>query len=167
MRTLKSIFLAALIVCGGAKAGSIKNIYIDGHSDIHIVNMKGLDSRITRSGRNFNPQLSANGSVAAWLVSRNRIHNGVGEPTSSELSIFINGKIRTIRCEPFIRDYWFRKKGQQVAIDCGGLHFSGREILFDTRTLEVVESFDQAVLPSEKRPAWSHSSEAYEADVGP
>lgn len=164
MNAFINSLLIACVVCGNAEAESIKNIYIDGHHNIHIIDNQGKNSRITSDNRNSNPKISADGSTAAWLVS-GRVTRSNEESSPSELAIYKNGKIRLIRCEPFIRDYWFLKKGEQVAIDCGGLHFSGQEILFDTNTLKMMESFEQAIIPSDKRPSWSHSSDSYQPDI--
>jgi len=77
-------------------------------------------------------------------------------PESEELAIYHRGKITSIKCSPFIRDYWFWKNGRQVAIDCGGRHFAGREILYDIENLKEISSFDQNKVLLEKRPDWSN-----------
>jgi hypothetical protein len=51
---------------------------------------------------------------------------------------------------------WFLRDGNQVAIDCGGKHFAGREILYDTRTGKELASFDEADVPMNQRPQWSN-----------
>jgi hypothetical protein len=76
-------------------------------------------------------------------------------PSSEELMIYRSGKIRSIKCTPLIRDYWFWMNGSQIAIDCGGRHFAGHETLYDTKTMRELSSFDEAEVPLEKRPNWS------------
>jgi hypothetical protein len=52
--------------------------------------------------------------------------------------------------------------GNRIAIDCGGLHFAGREILYDVKTLKELDSFDQMTVPTNKRPTWSLSSDNFD-----
>ena len=63
----------------------------------------------------------------------------------------------------FIREFWFWKDGSRIAIDCGGSHFAGRELLYDSATLKQLDSFDQAVVPLGKRPEWSSSRDTRSA----
>lgn len=51
-----------------------------------------------------------------------------------------------------------------IGIDCGGLHFAGREILYDTATLKQVDSVDEATVPVKERPDWSYSSPDFSGD---
>ncbi|NVM78192.1 hypothetical protein FHW83_004016 [Duganella sp. SG902] len=88
---------------------------------------------------------SPDGKSAAWQVK------------DDEIRLYRNGETRSLKCGPFIREFWFWKDGSQIAIDCGGSHFAGREILYDSATLKQLDSFDQAVVPLEKRPEWSSS----------
>lgn len=113
--------------------------------------------QITNKGNSAELKLAPDNETVAWLVINNWIAEGYIKPGSEELVIYRGGKINSIKCSPFIRDYWFWKDGRQVAIDCGGRHFAGREILYDAATLKEVSSFDQNDIPMEKRPNWSNS----------
>ena len=92
---------------------------------------------------------------AAWLVLNSWIAEGDTEPGASQLAIYRDGQLRDIKCEPFIRDYWFWMQGKQVAIDCGGRHFAGTQSLFDIDTLLMIDSFFQPDIPEDRRPVWS------------
>lgn len=96
-------------------------------------------------------RLSADAHSVAWLP------RDAAQPDAETNALFMrrDGVTRTIRCEPVIRDFWFVDGARRIAIDCGGRHFAGREILYDTVTLKVLESFDQAKVPSSARPAWA------------
>jgi hypothetical protein len=78
---------------------------------------------------------------------------------SEELLIYRDGETASLKCTPFIRDYWFWQNGGQVAMDCGGRRFAGHEILYDTRTLKELARFDQAEVPPGKRPDWSNGDD--------
>jgi len=145
------IFITAT---AAAQSDDIKKVFIDEKNNVQIVDASGIHRQITRSGNARSLKIAPNNTVA-WLVMNNWIADGDTQPQSEELKIYSNGKIRSIKCSMFIRDHWFWKNGNQIAIDCGGRHFAGWEYLYDTKTLRVIESFDQADIPSEKRPAWS------------
>jgi hypothetical protein len=40
-------------------------------------------------------------------------------------------------------------------VECGGLHFAGREALYSSASLQKLAEFDQAALDPEHRPGWS------------
>ena len=86
----------------------------------------------------------------------NWVAEGDDGPGSEELVIYQSGKISSLECHPFIRDYWFRKNGSQIAIDCGGRHFAGTETLYDIKTARKISSFYEGDVPLEKRPDWSN-----------
>lgn len=88
---------------------------------------------------------SPDGKTAVWQVK------------DDEVRLYRNGRTRSIKCGPFIREFWFWQDGARIAIDCGGSHFAGREILYDSATLKQLDSFDQAEVPLERRPEWSSS----------
>lgn len=52
------------------------------------------------------------------------------------------------------------KRIEQIAYDCGGMHFAGNEVLFDTRTLKEIAHFHQGDVDLDKRPAWSSDKDA-------
>lgn len=92
--------------------------------------------------------ISPNGHVRAW---RPASQDGL----SNSIMVAQSGQVRRLRCEPFIRDFWFVGAGNMIAIDCGGAHFAGREQLFATTSLRKLAEFDQAAVPLSLRPAWS------------
>jgi hypothetical protein len=153
-----------LLLAGGqfVAASGLNRLYIDEAQNVHVVTKAGKDVRVSKGGGATKATLSPDGETAAWLVSPARPAEGEAEAGTSELAIYRSGRMRTIRCEPFIRDYWFWRKGSRVAIDCGGAHFAGREILYDAKTLKRLDSFEQAMVPTDKRPAWSASSDQFD-----
>ena len=155
---------AALALSAQARAAALKDAYVDDGGNVHVVTAAGKDLRVAQGARASNARLSADGNSAAWMVMAAAPAQGETETGSSEVRVYRDGKSRAIRCEPFIRDFWFWKKGSRIAIDCGGSHFAGREILYDAKSLKQLESFDQADVPVEKRPDWSSSSDRYQED---
>lgn len=155
------IIFAALVISIDCLAEplSFEKVYVDIHKNVHIVTSAAKDIRLAHSGNGSKASLSPDGKTAAWLVN-NTVSTSEGlSPSASELKIFRNARMRSIRCEPFIRDYWFWRKGRNIAIDCGSLHFAGSEILYDIASAKEIERFDQATVPPEKRPQWSMSSD--------
>lgn len=96
-------------------------------------------------------QVSGDAGSVAWLP------RDAARPDAETDKLFLRsgGVTRTINCEPVIRDFWFVDGARRIAIDCGGRHFAGREILYDAVTLKVVDSFDQAEVPQSARPVWA------------
>lgn len=139
-----------------ANAEKLKRAYLDNKQNVHIVTARDHHAQLTHKGNSAELKLAPDNETLAWLVMNNWTAEGDIGPGSEELAIYRNGKIGSIKCSPFIRDFWFWKKGSQVVIDCGGRHFAGREILYDTTTLQEVSRFDQNDVPLEKRPDWSN-----------
>jgi hypothetical protein len=123
------------------------------------VNTLGHDLQITKTGDATSLKIATNNEIAAWLVMNKWIAEGDTEPQSEELKIYQNWVVKSIKCSLFIRDFWFWLNGNKIAIDCGGRHFAGWEILYDTKSLKKIASFDQNEVPSEKRPDWSRVDE--------
>jgi len=73
----------------------------------------------------------------------------------SNLKLYYEGKIRTIPGGPLVRDFWFVDDGTKIAVDIGGLHFAGTEILYSVGTGERLDEVKQWGTPYEKRPQWS------------
>jgi hypothetical protein len=142
----------------------LNRVYLDNSQNVHIVTSSGKDLKLTTTGHRAKPKLAPDGKTAAWVVNHTWVAPGENEPGSSELEIYRQGKTRSIKCEPFIREFWFWQKGRGVAIDCGGSHFAGHEILYDVRTLKELDSFDQAGIPVDKRPSWSISSDQFDSE---
>lgn len=160
----KLIVFSVLVVNLHAQAEAVKSVTVDKAGNIRLVTAAGKSLSIANNGKASEPQVSPDGESAAWLYRGERPQEGEITWGSSELRIYRDGKTRTIRCLPFIREFWYWKKGSRIAIDCGGSHFAGREILYDAKSLKQLESFDQADVPVEKRPEWSNSSDRYKPD---
>lgn len=156
-RFLCSLILALLANYSGAE--ELKNIYLDQKNNVHLLTQKGEHRQLTHKGNASTPKLARDNETAAWLKLNAWTAEGDDKPGSEELVIYRNGKSASIKCTPFIRDYWFWQNGSQIAIDCGGRRFAGREILYDVRTLKELAHFDQAEVPLEKRPDWSNSDD--------
>lgn len=152
-------FLCCLTVATASNsinAEKLKRVYLDDKQNVHVVTARNQHTQITNKGNSTELKLAPDNETVAWLVINNWIAEGDIKPGSEELIIYRDGKIASIKCSPFIRNYWFWKDGRQVAIDCGGRHFAGREILYDTATLKEVSRFDQNDVPMEKHPDWSN-----------
>lgn len=160
----KLIAVSALALSLHAQAAALKDVALDASGNIRLVTANGKALSIANDGKAAAPQLSPDGESAAWLYMGEPPAQGESVWGSSELRIYRDGKTRAIQCAPFIREFWYWKKGSRIAIDCGGSHFAGREILYDAKSLKQLESFDQADVPVEKRPEWSSSSDRYKPD---
>jgi hypothetical protein len=156
-RSLCTLILALLTNYAGAEP--LKKTYLDQKNNVHILTQKGEHKQLTHSGNVSMLKLAPDNETVAWLKLNTWKAEGDDTPGSEELVIYRNGKSSSIKCTPFIRDYWFWQNGSQIAIDCGGRRFSGREILYDARTLKELANFDQAEVPLEKRPDWSNSDD--------
>lgn len=148
--------LTVAVASNSINSEKLKRVYLDDKQNVHVVTVRDHHTQITNKGNSIELKLAPDNETVAWLVINNWIAEGDIKPGSEELVIYRGGKTASIKCSPFIRDYWFWKDGRQVAIDCGGRHFAGREILYDTATLKKVSSFDQNDVPMEKRPDWSN-----------
>ena len=147
-------FAIALVVGSSpASAGSLAKAYADKSNNVHVVTASGKDIRLTTDRRADDVRLSPDGESASWLVLSYFAADGRKWPT--ELQVYHAGRTRSSKCGMIVREYWFWKDGSHVATDCGGLHFSGIETLYEVRTMKEVDSFDQAEVPVEKRPEWS------------
>ena len=158
------MILLLLALASHVQAESLSRVYLDRAQNVHVVQSNGREQQLTKSGLNYNATLAPDGKTAAWLVAHTWNAPGDTEPSSSELVLYRHGKSHRIHCEPFIRDYWFWNRGDSIAIDCGGRHFAGREILYDSVTLKIIDSFDQGKVPAEKRPEWSASKESADSN---
>lgn len=133
----------------------IKKAYVDQKNDVHVISPKGVDKKITSSGSAQGVKISTDGKTAIWLVQNSWIAEGDTAPAGSAIAIYRSGKLRQIRCDPFIRGYWFWMEGKRIAIDCGGRHFAGTLTLYDAATLRKLDSLYQSDVPEEKRPEWA------------
>ena len=155
MKKIISIFLMLSTTNCHAIHSYLKNVYIDNEKNVHIISAEGRDEKISKSGDAADATLSPDKRSAAWRVLTAWIAEGDTEPGASQLAIYRDGQLRHIKCEPFIRDYWFWMQGRLVAIDCGGRHFAGTQSLYDIDTLRMLESFFQPDIPEDRHPVWS------------
>jgi len=160
---MKTVFhilpLILFIASNTLQAETLRGAYLDKKNNVHVVNGLGNDLQITRTGNATALKLAANNETVAWLVMNKWIAEGDTEPQSEELKIYQNKEIKSINCSLFIRDFWFWLNGNQIVIDCGGRHFAGWEILYDTKSLKKIASLDQDEVLLEKRPDWSRGDE--------
>lgn len=156
----QSIFLAALLLFTiHAEANIINHVYLDKNSNVHISEKDGKHRKVTESGNASKLRLSPDKKIACWLILNKWKADDDTKPGSEELVIYRSGKISSIKCTPFIRDYWFWNNGRQIAIDCGGRHFAGREILYDAYNLKEIARFDQDNETLQKPPDWSNGED--------
>jgi len=151
--------LLFLLFCTIADAGGLKKAYLDSKGNVNVITGEGKHQRLTHEGNVTSLKLAANNETVGWLVKNSWMPPGEKIAGSEELVIYQHEKAVSIKCTPFIRDFWFWQNGSQVAINCGGLHFAGREILYDTGSLREVSSFDEADVPLNSRPDWSNNDE--------
>ena len=156
MKNILSLFIILGFSISHASSDSIQKIYIDRAKNVHVV-VGGQDRQLTTQGGAVDASVSENMKFAAWLTLNSWVAPGESEPSPSLISVFHDGRVQSVGCGAFIREYWFWRGGVYVAIDCGGLHFAGEEILYDARSLRKVDSFYQVEIPLEKRPEWSSS----------
>lgn len=156
--------LALFLPIPEAMGETIKKAYLDRQKNVHVITTAGKDRKLTSKGNVGSLKIAADNRTIGWLVLNTWTAEGDDGPGSEELTIYRDGNLSSVKCGPFIRDYWFWEHGAQVVIDCGGRHFAGREILYDTQTLKEVASLDQAKIPLEKRPNWALGSDFQETD---
>lgn len=147
------LFSAALAT--PASAGTWSRIVLDEKGHVHLVQADGKAVRVSRHGRALNPLLAPDGETAAWLVG-GKWSDGEQATDANELAVYRHGRIRKIQCNPLIRAFWFWQDGAYVALDCGGRHFAGRNVLYDLTSFRQVESVDQATVPVDQRPEWAN-----------
>lgn len=162
MKKTTAVFLLFLFYQFNVGATTLKRIYLDNYKNVHIITSTGKQINISKKIHAMEVELSPDKKTAVWLVEE-KIDMGSGlENASLELGVYNEGRVRTIGCGRIIRSYWFWMNGKRIAIDCGGKHFAGHEILYDTSTLVELVSFDQAEVPLEKRPSWSKSGDNFD-----
>ncbi|WP_143067867.1 hypothetical protein [Duganella sp. CF517] len=149
------LFLSLLASNSYATQDYFIKVYLDKKNNVHVISSDGIDRKVTSDGRLSGVKISPDTRTVIWLVLNIWIAEGDVIPGGSVLAIYQNGKLRHIKCEPFIRDYWFWSDGRQIAIDCGGRHFAGTLILYDAVSLRKLDSISQSDVPEEKRPEWA------------
>jgi hypothetical protein len=157
LRLISAIWLLAhCSAITTVNAETLKKVYLDKNKNVHIVTSRDQDIQVTTKRNAASLKIAPDNETVAWLVMNSWIAEGDDEPGSAELVIYQSGKISSIECRPFIRDYWFWKSGTQIAIDCGGRRFAGTETLYDIKTAKKISSFYEGDVPLDKRPDWSN-----------
>lgn len=152
--SLLVLFLSASLM-SPASAGTWRRIFLDGKSNVLLVKVDGKEVRVSKNGRALNPRLAPDGETAAWLLA-GKWGEGEWADDANELVVYRHGRIRKIKCDPLIRDYWFWRNGAYVVLDCGGRHFAGRNVLYEVKPLRQIESVDQVAVPVGQRPEWAN-----------
>jgi hypothetical protein len=147
VKTFALGILAALLLQASAMAADFKQVHVRG-MQVKVVGTTGKVITVREKYPVRDARVAPNGMAAAWLLIDE-------EAEAATLVVYLKGKRRTVQCNQLIREYWFWEQGGKIAYDCGGRHFAGNEVLFDTRTLKEIARFHQADIPIEKRPAWS------------
>jgi hypothetical protein len=138
-----------------SSAEKLKKVYLDKAGYVHVITEAGSEISLKKHGPGNGLILSPDRRAAAWLAPENPNSDGVSEDAPSILHLYKDGKVRTADCDQLIRQYWFVRRGERIAIDCGPRHFAGKEILYDSSTLKIIESFDQSEIPIDDRPSWA------------
>jgi hypothetical protein len=126
---------------------SIQRAYLDKSKNVHIVTSSKIDIQLTKKCYCDEPQLAEDGTVVAWISNLSKNGNA--------LMLYRFGKVRSIKGDPFVRNFWFVDKGKNIALDLGGAHFAGVEVLYDVVTLKSIDSYDQWNPTGKERPKWS------------
>ena len=159
------LFLFSAALNSYAAEDALKKIYVDNKNNVHVIFEDGKKKKLTSDGRVSGVKLAPDRKTVMWLIPNTWIAEGDVTPGGSGLAVYHAGKLQSIKCEPFIRDYWFWMDGKQIAIDCGGRHFAGTLILYDAASLRKIESLLQSDVTEEKRPAWTNSERTSDADT--
>ena len=154
-----AVVISTLTTCCTSMAADFTRAHADGQK-VAIATSTGKHIIVREKYQVREVRIAPNGMAAAWLLEDISMEPS-DEKGSGTLVVYRKGKRRPIACGQLIRDYWFWEKGQKIAYDCGGRHFAGNEVLFDTRTLKELERFNQSEVPPEKRPEWSASGNAF------
>jgi hypothetical protein len=151
--------LGALLLHSAAMAADYKAASVRG-KQVRVLTTSGKTITVRERYPARDARVAPDGMAAAWLLVDETLEEPAGETGAATLVVYSKGKRRTVPCQQLIRDYWFHAQGQQIAYDCGGRHFAGNEVLFDTRTLKEIARFNQADVPVDQRPSWSSSADA-------
>lgn len=159
---LKKIALAALgslLLQGSAIAADYKGAVARG-KQVQLVTMAGKTITVREKFQVRDVRVAPDGMAVAWLLEDIALEDAPDEKQIATLVVYRKGKRRTLSCGQLIREYWFHQQGRQIAYDCGGRHFAGIEVLFDTRTLKELARFYQGDVAHDQRPAWSAAADA-------
>lgn len=157
MKIVTFVLLAAVMVQPSPKAADFRQAYASG-KQVTLVMTSGDVRKLREKYTVRDTRVAPDGMASAWLLADITLEEPAGEVGASTLVVYRKGKRRTVACGQLIREYWFVENGRKIAYDCGGRHFAGNEVLFDTRTLKEISRFHQSDVATDKRPAWSAAS---------
>ena len=133
-----------------AAPSTINRAYKDAQNKVRIVNRAGKQVAFFPGTRARDLCLSHDRTTQAWIV---RVFG------NDQLTLYRNHKTHIIQCAGVISNFRFVNQGRQACIDCGGAHFAGEEILYDTATHAKLASVDQGTVILGQRPPWSQNSD--------
>lgn len=151
--------LGTLLLHGSATAADYKAAMVRG-KQVQVLTTAGKTITVRERYPVQDVHVAPDGMAVAWLLEDLTMADAPGEKGVSTLVVYSKGKRRTLTCGQLIRQFWFHQQGQQIAYDCGGRHFAGMEVLFDTRTLKELARLYQGDVAHDQRPAWSRSADA-------
>jgi hypothetical protein len=155
MRSIRWIILAMLLPCMSISAampsGMLKRAYLDRLRRVHVIDAGNRASLIDGSPA-INLVMSPDRNSVAWSVA---YKDKDGDVLSDEVRIYRQGRVHNLPCGPAGSDFAFRDGGRRLVLRCASLHFAGRQELYDTNTLQLVASFQEAEIPLERRPGWN------------
>jgi hypothetical protein len=155
MRNIRWIIPAMLVatvsVSSAMPSGTLKRAYLDRLRRVHVIDAGNRTSLIDGSPA-INLVMAPDRSSVAWSVA---YRDKDGNVLSDEVRIFRQGRVHKLPCGPAASEFAFRDGGRRLVLRCAGLHFAGLQELYDTNTLHVVASFQEAETPLEQRPDWN------------
>lgn len=134
------VFLLSSCVSVSAKidgSANFQRVYLDEEKHVCALTQNGKTVFLSGEDKCENPQLAEDGRTVGWTVLERFEPLDVIEPIDlgTKVTVYRNGKgIGTIKGGPFIREWAFWKKGKEVAVYVGGLHFAGAYWLYDLET---------------------------------
>lgn len=158
MKRYRIVVLATLMLPAEACAADYTAALARGNH-VQLLTTAGKTINVRENYLIRDARIAPDGMAAAWLLLDVAADERLSEHGASTLVIYTGGGRRTLVCSQLIREYWFHAQGREIAYDCGGRHFAGNEVLFDTRTLTEKARFHQAEIPIGRRPAWSSSAQ--------
>ncbi len=156
MKKLALALVGALLAHPNIHAADFKKAHARG-TQVKLVTTAGKTITVREKYPVREVRVAPDGKTVAWLLDDLSPEEAAGAVGAATLVVYSKAVRRTLPCPQLIRGYWFARAGKHIAYDCGGRHFEGQEVLFDTRTLKEIERFHQADVAPGKRPAWSSS----------
>lgn len=145
---LISVSMGLLCFSESSTAQEIDRIVHTRYGRMEVVLTNGHHQYMATGVASADLKVSPNRRVAAWI---RRDASGIAD----KVFVYRSGQVLSISCAPSTRAFWFVGAGGLIGVDCGGLHFAGREALYSTSSLHKLAEFDQAALDPEHRPGWS------------